>query len=108
MKLNIECITNLKDKEVQQKVRRASEKALKKVVIDIANDVVKGSPVKTGNNRRSIGYEVEGLSGSCYGTSGYSGYLEVGTKRRPATPYFRPALDKHIGELPQGIKAELE
>lgn len=107
MKINISIKTNLKTKEVQDKIEQAAEKALKNVVVDIANDVVKGSPVETGNNRRSIQYEAKGLEGSVYSTSGYGGYLEVGTVKRSATPYFKPALDLHLKELPEGIKKEL-
>jgi HK97 gp10 family phage protein len=108
MKLNISIITNLKIKEVQDKVKEAAEKALKNVVVDIANDVVKGSPVETGNNRRSIQYEAKGLEGSIYSTSGYGGYLEVGTRKMPARSYFKPALDRNIKKLPEGIKTELK
>jgi HK97 gp10 family phage protein len=108
MKLNISVTTNLKIKEVQDKVKEAAEKALKNVIVDIAKDVVEGSPVETGNNRRSIQYEAKGLEGSIYSTSGYGGYLEVGTVKMNARPYFKPALDLHLKELPEGIKTELK
>ena len=106
---------NLKTKEVQNKVNKATKKALVDVVIDIANDAIKGSPVQFGTNRRSIRYEVgpggevaKGeLEGAIYSTSGYGGYLETGTVNMPARPYFKPALDRNISKLPQGIKAEL-
>jgi HK97 gp10 family phage protein len=108
MKLNISIKTNLKTNEVINKVEEAIKKALKNVIVDIANDVVKGSPVETGNNRRSIQYEVKELEGSIYSTSGYGGYLEVGTVKMNARPYFKPALDRHLKELPEGIKTELK
>lgn len=116
MKISTKFIMNLKNKEVQDKVNKATKKTLKDVVVDIANDAIKGSPVLTGNNRRSIKYEVgpggevakKELEGAIYSTSGYGGYLETGTVRRAATPYFKPALDKNIRKLPQGIKAELK
>lgn len=107
MKINIAVWTNLRTTKARAEVKNAGEKALKKVVVAIASDVIKGSPYLTGNNRRSIMFEAQGLSGSVYSTSGYGGGLETGTAKRPATPYFKPALDKHIGELPAGIKAEL-
>jgi HK97 gp10 family phage protein len=81
---------------------------LKNVIVDIANDVVEGSPVETGNNKRSIQYEAKGLEGSVYSTSGYGGFLEVGTRFMSAQPYFKPALDMHLKELPEGIKTELK
>lgn len=55
------------------------------------------SPYLTGHNRRSISF-LKGQKGRqvtfAVGTmSGYGGYLEFGTKRRPATPYFLPAAE---------------
>ena len=107
MKLKVDFKVNLKDKEVMEKVERAAEKGLKEVVIAIANDVVKGSPVLTGNNKRSIAYESTELEGSVYSTSGYGGFLETGTSKIGARPYFKPALDRHAKDLPKNIKAHL-
>ncbi|GAG70392.1 unnamed protein product [marine sediment metagenome] len=107
MKIKADVVTNLKTKEVQDKVNKATEKAIKNTVVDIANDAIKGSPVLTGNNRRSIVFEAKGLEGAVYSTSGYGGFLETGTVKMAAQPYFKPALDKNIHKLPQGIKAEL-
>lgn len=107
MKIKADVVTNLKTKEVQDKVNKATEKAIKNIVVDIANDAIKGSPVETGNNRRSIMFEAKGLEGAIYSTSGYGGFLETGTVKMAAQPYFKPALDKNIHKLPQGIKAEL-
>ena len=100
---------------MQDKVGKAIEKGLKDVIVDIANDAIKLSPVDTGNNRRSIMYEVgpgkEVAKGkgeaAIYSTSGYGGYLETGTATMPAQPYFKPALDKNIKNLPKNIKAHL-
>ena len=44
------------------------------------------------------------LEAACYGTSGYSGFLEIGTRRMGARPYFKPALDRHSPKLPENIK----
>lgn len=107
MKFKTDVILNLKTKEVKDKVNKATEKSIRNVVVDIANDAIKGSPVDTGNNRRSIKYEAKGLEGAVYSTSGYGGYLETGTVKMPAQPYFKPALDKNIHKLPVGIRAEL-
>ena len=108
MKFNFKFITNLKIKEVTNKVDNASKKAFKNTVVAIANDVIKESPYLSGNNARMIKYDIDGLSGAVYSTSGYGGYLETGTSRMPARPYFKPALDKHFSKLPAGIKAELK
>ena len=116
MKLKVSFITNLKTKEALNKVDKAIEKGIRDVVADIARDAIKGSPIDTGNNRRSIKFEVGPgkpiatgkLEGAIYSTSGYGGYLETGTVNMPAQPYFKVALDKNIGKLPKGIKAHLQ
>lgn len=115
MRVGVRVISNLRIEQAKQKVENATEKALKKVIVDIANDAIKGSPVDTGNNRRSIQFEVGPggqvatgkLEAATYSTSGYGGYLETGTWKMAARPYFKPALDSNIKKLPQEIKAEL-
>ena len=115
MRITAAFIMNLKTKEVTDKVNKAAKKAIKDVITDIAGDAIKGSPVLTGNNRRSIMFEVgpggqvaKGeLEGAVYSTSGYGGWLEIGHGSVAPRPYFKPALDMNIHKLPQGIKAEL-
>ncbi len=115
MKITTDFKVDLKTKEVQDSVRKAANKGLKDVIIDIANDVIKGSPVLTGNNARSIKFEVgpggeiarNEDEGAVYSTSGYGGYLETGTVRMPARPYFKPALDRNKHKLGPYIKAKL-
>lgn len=131
MKITTDFQVNLKSKEVQDKVKKASTQGLKDVVVDIANAVIKGSPAKTGHNRRSIAYklgstvtalgtpqgdepdfidwepELKEGEAAVYSTSGYGGYLETGTSKMPAQPYFKPALDRNMKNLPKNIKAHL-
>jgi HK97 gp10 family phage protein len=121
--------TNLKTKKVTEQVHKAAQKGMLKTVVAVASDTIKGSPWKTGNNRRSIAFEVSGLGsaeyletgekksaevvdgtkvqGAIYSTSGYGGFLETGTAKMAARPYFRPALDKHVDELAENIKEAL-
>jgi len=113
--MKITVLSNLKIIEGQKRVNQAIKTGIKKVVTDIANDAIKLSPVLTGNNRRSIRYEVgpngevaKGeLEGAVYSTSGYGGYLETGTVNMAAQPYFKPALDMNIHKLPREIKTDL-
>ena len=131
MRITIHVESNLKTKEVEAVVHKASQLGLRDTIVDMANDVVKGSPVLTGNNRRSISYGVSGLqhergteerqpgdtwtgpdesittkdlSAAVYSTSGYGGKLEIDDIH---PPYFRPALDRHIGELPGNIERHM-
>ena len=80
----------------------------------------------TGNNKRSINAAVAGLGhvggngrqeslldetkqeAVVYCTSGYGGYLEVGTSRMAARPYARPAADLHGKELPTNIRKHMK
>lgn len=122
---------NLKTKEAKAQMNKASKQGLKDSLIDIVGDVIKGSPVISGHNRRSIAYKLGGkvtrtgsskgnekpfsseepelkeLEAAVYSTSGYGGYLETGTVNMAAQPYFKPALDKNIKNLPKNIKAHL-
>lgn len=90
-----------------EQIRRAVEAGLRDTAVDISRDVVKGSPVLTGNNRRSIDYDARGLRARIFSTSGYGGFLETGTARMPARPYFKPALDMNIGNLPRNISRHM-
>ena len=109
MRITTSLVLNLKVPEVKRKVNNARRTAVKDTIVAIANDAIKLSPNVTGNNARSIKYDLEGdgSGGAVFSTSGYGGYLETGTSRMAAQPYFKPALDRNIHKLPQGIKAEL-
>ena len=115
MKLTADITTNLNTQGAIDQVNRASKVAMTKAIIAIANDTIKGSPYLTGNNRRSIMYEVgpggevakNELEGAVYSTSGYGGYLETGTIHTAARPYMKPALDRNRGKLMEFLKAGL-
>ena len=131
MKITMGLTTNLKIKEAKDKIDDSGRKALKDAVRDIANDAIKSSPVDTGHNRRSIAYcigrkvtktghpksgekpfydydfNLGENEGAIYSTSGYGGYLETGTVKMGPRPYFKPALDRNIKNLPKEIKAHL-
>lgn len=106
MRLKADMKLNLKIKEVEDKVKKANQQAMKDTVVDIANDAIKGSPYLTGYNARSIMFEVGpggevakgDLEGAVYSTSGYGGLLETGTVHMNPRPYFKPALDRHFSK----------
>ncbi len=128
MKIEVEFKLNLKLPEAQKKVEEATRLGLRDTIVAITGDAIKLSPKKTGNNMRSIAAEVSGmgqvatggeggaermvddnkLEAATYSTSGYGGYLETGTYKMPAKPYFRPALDMHKQELIPNIKRHLK
>ncbi len=128
MKITSKFKLNLKTEEVMSEVKRAGRLGMRDLVVSITHDTVQlppvGSPFDTGHNRRSMTAEVSGMGvpykepdsqperivndskieGAVYSTSGYGGWLEIGTTRMPARPYIKPALDRHIKELPGNIE----
>jgi len=114
MEIKVDVELNLDIEKVTKEVIDANRLAMRDTVVSITNDSVKLSPWLTGNNRRSIAGEVSGMGkvagegsaerivddskieGAAYSTSGYGGYLETGTSKMPARPYFKPALDKNF------------
>ena len=125
MKIEVSVKLDMNVKEVTKEVIDASRLGLRDTIVSIAGDAIQGSPVRTGNNRRSIAAEVAGmgkvsgegsaegtvrdeLEGAVYSTSGYGGFLETGTVKMSAKPYFRPALDKNKDNLIPNIKRYLK
>lgn len=107
MTLEFDLHVNLKTAAAKRQIEEALAGGLQEIVTDISADVVAGSPILTGHNRRSISTELKKLSARIFSTSGYGGWLEIGTRRMSARPYFRPALDRHIKKLPDAIKKRL-
>jgi len=110
----MEIKVKIDDKEVRanmaklgDKFKPAMEAGLRDTIIEITNDAIKGSPVLTGNNRRSIAFEAKELTAATFSTSGYGGFLETGTSRMGAQPYFKPALDKNLPKLGNNIKGHM-
>jgi hypothetical protein len=66
-------------------------------VVERARD---NSPYQTGNLRRSIHAEKTGPHSMKLETRcGYGAYVELGTARRPATPYLAPAVQETVADL---------
>ena len=132
MKITAKWKLNLKSAEVQDKVKKATQLGMRDTVVEIHGDAIKNAKAVgawlTGHNARSIASEVSGMAGTTskgedaepvrvvddskmegavYSTSGYGGYIETGTVKMPARPYFKPALDQNIKNLPKNIKAHL-
>lgn len=81
-------------------VRLAAKLKAMDIIKDFCSAMADGcrerSPVaaiKGGHNRDSIAWESSGLSGKVFSESGYGGWLEIGTSKMPARPYFRPAFE---------------
>ncbi len=112
MKMTSTIELNLKTDAVIKQVTEATKLAMRDTVVEVTRDAVKDSPWETGNNRRSIVGEASGMGmvagqggserlvdeskieGAVYSTSGYGGFLEVGTSKLNPRPYIKPAMDK--------------
>ena len=71
------------------------DRNMRELFVDVMVENAKSmSPYLTGHNRASI-KQLEGSDGSyAVGTtSGYGAYLEFGTRRMAARPYFLPAAE---------------
>jgi HK97 gp10 family phage protein len=59
-----------------------------------------GTDTATGHNRDSINFEMTGeTKARVFTESGYGGWLEIGTTKMAARPYFRPAFEATRKEL---------
>lgn len=136
MKIEFTIALNLHIKEVTEKVVEATRLGLRDNIVLIANQAIHGSPVKTGNNRRSLFFGVAGmghnqasgegrmpddtwtgedtsvlddtkLESAIYSSSGYGGFLETGTYKMSAQPYIYPAYEANKDKLIPAIKEHL-
>ena len=115
MKMTSSIHLNLKTEKVTKQVAEANQKAMRDTVVAVLADSIRPpSPVLTGTNRRSMVGEVSGMGmvagsgerdrqvddskieGAVYSSSGYGGFLEVGTSKMAARPYIKPATDKNF------------
>lgn len=127
MKMSSTIELNLRTDEADKQVTEANKLAMRDTVVEVTYDAVKDSPWITSTNRRSIVGEVSGMGrvagaeaermvddskieGAVYSTSGYGGFLEVGTSKMPAQPYIKPATDRHFtaDKFGRKVKEHLE
>lgn len=152
MKIDARFVGQLHEKVAEEATNEAIRLGLRDTAVAIHGDAVRNSPVSgtwpsiakdgrrpTGINKMSITAEVSGmgrvsgndaehlvddskLEAAVYGTSGYGGYLETGTRYRPdegasidaalwkmpPRPYVRPAMDQHGKSLPANIRKHIK
>lgn len=85
-------------------IRAAGKKNFTAFLETFEEEAKMGSPVDTGNNRDSIHAEGTWTNSlmfdmKAYTESGYGAYLELGTSRMAARPYFAPAFRIAAAEL---------
>lgn len=92
-------------KEIGNSLSQAIGDALREAAESIVNDAQANAPVDTGFLRDSI--EISGESEtSVTVTSGaeYSVFVEYGTSKMSAQPFFEPAIEQAKAELQQALR----
>lgn len=93
-----------KEAEIERKASRGMAKGCKLV----KSEARERCPVDTGELRRSITSQVEGMFGIVGTNKEYAGYVELGTYKMPAQPYLVPALLAKKDEVIQAIVDEVK
>lgn len=79
-----------------------------KAVLVVERQAKEDCPVDTGRLRASLTSKVETSKDEIIGTVGtnveYGAPVELGTPRRPATPYLFPALEKNKDKIKELLK----
>lgn len=96
--------------EASQGIVRAIDRALEEIGLAAEGYAKRACPVDTGNLRNSITHAVEGSEDAVYvGTNvEYAPYVELGTRRRAAQPFMRPAATEHGSTYRAILKRNLE
>ena len=116
--LNVDIKWNVDWDKLDAQVKEAARLSMRDIVVEVTEGAVMDSPMRTGNNMRSLAGEVSGMGqvasggnatlervvddskieGAVYSTSGYGGFLETGTVKMAARPYIKPNVDRFFTE----------
>lgn len=110
MRISIEGLDNLRNKLNDYTVN-AETKLHRGLVMGtriVQSEARAECPVDTGELRRSIHGQVDGLTGEVGTNKEYAGYVEFGTYKMAAQPYLIPALKSKQGEVIAAIAAEFK
>lgn len=84
-----------------KELHAASTTAVAEEVDLIRRDAVKEAPQDTGDLRRKIRGESDGLKGTVRSTARHAGFVEHGTFKDKAQPYMAPAADRARRRFPK-------
>lgn len=89
------------------KLRAAAEQAVREETEEIADDMRRGAPFRTGALRESIQAEVHGLSGVAAATARHATFVEYGTSDTPQQPYATPAAARSLHRFRKRLSKRL-
>lgn len=88
-----------------RKVIEGTEDAVKITALDIERRAKAKAPVDTGRLKNSIHTEPRGDNARWVGTNvEYAGYVEYGTRKMSAQPYFFPSVHEVIPEFKKRLE----
>lgn len=92
-----------------EKAQNMAADAIAKTAADISNDAKVFAPVRTGNLRASIGYDLMqdsgGVGAEIGPTVNYSVHVEHGTSVMAPQPFLGPAFDRRSPYLEQALRS---
>lgn len=92
-----------------EEVGMQAERNAKKEVTRAVYDTPAGSYVRTGNLRNYISHTHNGKDTAFLTDNiNYAAYVEYGTSRMPARPFFKPAIQNYTDEYIEIIKDNLK
>lgn len=80
------------------------EKVLDALNDQLTADARQRAPVRTGVLRESISGDVEGNLLTFRATAPYAGFVDMGTRKMAARPFFTPAVDQAKTKLPEMLQ----
>lgn len=98
-------------KEVLAMVERKAKAAMERCGAEMEKQAKQVVPVDTGHLRNSIAHDTETTRNTYRAVVGtnveYAAEVELGTSKRKAKPYLKPAVTDHTDTLERIIKDEL-
>jgi hypothetical protein len=109
---DVNLILNLRIDEAAKEWGVAKEWLARESLMVMANKAKEFSPVLTGLNKKSIRWEIVKRAGKTMGrlftTSGYGGYLEIGTRFMEGRRYIRKGVKASGDDIVAAVKEMLK
>ena len=110
MTLSARITRNTTERLFKTDVSRAARLAMERMATDIVRDMKARTPVRTGTLRDSIHHSWDGetLRLQTGEEAPYAQFVEFGTSRMVASPFFFPVLDEYRSRFPEYVRAAIK